>query len=121
MAQKLLQAHTRLFAEDVRELKVRQKATGVPWQTQLRALLHGVLTGPKPKAFKYVIREPREFVPGGFASNCLAIAIASSEPEARALLTRLGAEDGQDTRWLAVADVVELTLDTPKRLCWVIL
>lgn len=34
---------TRLLLEDVEEMKRRTAATGVPWQVQLRALVHGVL------------------------------------------------------------------------------
>lgn len=49
----------------------------------------------------------------------LAIALAETKDEAVALLERTAAESGFDTRWLKVADVIELDLETPKRLCWV--
>lgn len=49
----------------------------------------------------------------------LAIALATSREQALEILERTAAEQGFDTRWLKVADVVELDLETPKRLCWV--
>jgi hypothetical protein len=53
------------------------------------------------------------------ASGMYAGALASSVGEARDLLTRIAAEEGLDARWLHVADVIQLDVDTPKRLFWV--
>ncbi len=39
----------RLFTADVDALKRRAEATGVPWQTQLRALVHATVTGADRK------------------------------------------------------------------------
>lgn len=52
-----------------------------------------------------------------YASNRLAVAIANSQNEAVEIIQRVGAEEGSDTEWLTVADVIVLDLDTPKRLC----
>lgn len=82
------------------------------------------------KAFKYMIRKGDERViervrraDGGEivtrVDNRLAVAIHETQEEATALLKRLGAEEGDDMRWLDVADVRVLDLDTPKRLCLV--
>jgi hypothetical protein len=82
------------------------------------------------KAFKFMIKpgDPRVVarvtMPGGGervteAENRLAIAIAETQEEALALLTRLAEEEGDDARWLVVADVIPMNLDMPKRLCWV--
>lgn len=79
------------------------------------------------KAYKFVIRPGKKHERvieaderGVLAvEGRLAIAVAGSRDEARALLERLAAEEGDDARWLSVADVHELDLDTPKRLCWV--
>ena len=77
-------------------------------------------------AWKFLVpyRDPRvvEEYPNGSTlevEGCLAIAIAATEEEARALLIRVGAEAGDDTRWLKVATVSRLDLDVPCRLCWV--
>jgi hypothetical protein len=53
------------------------------------------------------------------ADGLYAGALAETVEEARAVLVRVAAEEGLDTRWLAVADVIELDIDTPKRLFWV--
>lgn len=78
------------------------------------------------KVFKFLIpeRKPRvvEAYPDGGvleASGFYAGALAEDVEKARALLARIAAEEGFDARWLAVADVIELDLDTPKRLFWV--
>jgi hypothetical protein len=78
------------------------------------------------KIYKFLIppHKPRviETYPNGGvleAEGLYAGALAESVDAARELLTRLAAEEGLDTRWLQVADVIELDLHTPKRLFWV--
>lgn len=82
------------------------------------------------KLFKFMIKrgDPRvlshETLPDGAVrvitvDNRLAIALHETQEQALALLKRLGAEEGDDTRWLDVADVVVLDNETPKRVCWV--
>lgn len=83
------------------------------------------------KAFKFLIKpgDPRAIdritLPNGGGErvvevdNRLAIAIAETQEEALVLLTRLAEEEGDDARWLTVADVIPMNLDTPRRLCWV--
>jgi hypothetical protein len=53
--------------------------------------------------------------------GCVSVAIANSQQEALELLTRVAQEAGQDARWLKVATVIELPIDRPCRLCWVML
>jgi hypothetical protein len=112
-------AYTKLFRSDIEVLK-QQAEEGVPWQTQLRTLVHRVLTGPKLRAFKFMIKagSPRSIAENVAAEGCMAVAIAHSREEAEALLSRIATEEGQDYRWLKVADVVELPLDSAIRICW---
>lgn len=119
---KLRPVNTRLFAEDVRELQARQKKNGIAWQVQLRSLLHENLTGPRVRIYKFIITQ-KTVVPCAEglleASGCLALCIASSEEEARALLLREAADEGLDARWLQVATVLTFSADKSKRLCWI--
>ena len=70
----LAHVYTRLFSADVKELKARSKKSGIPWQTQLRSLMHAVLagTGASPST-------PRD-------QRRLSIVVANSREEAAALL-----------------------------------
>ncbi|MBU1767874.1 MAG: hypothetical protein KJ648_07220 [Candidatus Omnitrophica bacterium] len=119
---KLRPVNTRLFAEDVRELQARQKKNGIAWQVQLRSLLHETLTGPRPRVYKFLVTQktPVPCENGVLeASGCMALCIATSEAEARALLERDAADEGLDARWLQVATVLTFSSDKSKRLCWV--
>lgn len=78
------------------------------------------------KIYKFVIppRKPRvidTYPNGGVleAEGFAAGALAESEEQARSLLARIAAEEGIDSRWLRAADVIELDIDTPKRLFWI--
>ena len=110
--------YTKLFPADIEELKRRSSDTGIPWQTQLRAIVHEAITGPKMRAFKHLIPagRAREISPGLTADDCLAVACAKSPEEALAVIKRVFTESGQDTRWLGVSDVIEIPLDAPALL-----
>jgi hypothetical protein len=119
---------TKLFAEDVRELKVRAKKSGVEYQVLLRAIVRNAVSAPK-KVYKFLIPpgekrllpalpgdEPKTTIT---MDDCVATVYATNVAEGRALLERLALEEGINARWLAVATVVEIPLtETACRLSW---
>jgi hypothetical protein len=120
MAQKkkltdLIVATIKLFREDILLLKTRAAGTGVPWQTQLRALVHASLTGPQMRAFKFIIPgdKPRVICedPHIEAEGMLIVVIATSHEEALTRGRNFLIENGREHRWIDAADVVELPLD----------
>lgn len=123
----LRKVYMRLFADDLRELKLRAKAAGLDYQVYLRSVIHNVIVKPK-KVYKFIVppKADRPLAPEDqpadgtmTVSGCLAIAAASSLEEALAILRRTALEDGLDARWLKVADVVELPItENPSRLGW---
>lgn len=46
-AQKLIDVHARLFPDDVRELKRIAAERRMPWQIELRQLVHRALSGER--------------------------------------------------------------------------
>ena len=127
---KLTKVTTRLFSQDVRILKTRQKREGVSWQVLLRNLIHAHTSAPL-KAFKFWIPGNEErSLPDDLRTldqkamnitvtyrGCLAVATGTSEEQARALLHRVAAEEGVPMPWLAIATVTELDLSQACRLC----
>lgn len=78
--------------------------------------------------WKFVVRpgDPRtvETYPDGSTlevEGCFAAALAESREAAIALLTQIAEEEGHDARWLHAANVIDLPIDRPKRIAWVIL
>jgi hypothetical protein len=115
-------AAAKLFTSDIEELQRRCEQTGIPWGTQLRALVHEAIVGPRLRAFKFIIGDaPRDIpVPLGTLqySKMGAVQTAHSREEAVPLLKTYGAMNGLDGRWIEVADVVEIPLDRPSTLIW---
>lgn len=72
------------------------------------------------KAFKFVV-PPRAFrplksEPDVCFAGCVAVAVATTEEEARAAIRTAAAPDGVDVRWLEVADVIVLPVDATQVL-----
>jgi hypothetical protein len=108
-------AYTKLFRSDIELLKQRAKDSGVPWQTVLRTVVHLALTGPRLKAFKFLIPSDRErmVAEGVAASASIALALGHSREEAQGELERFFSTWGRDSRWVRVADIAELPIDRP--------
>ena len=75
------------------------------------------------KLFKYIIRadEWKKLPdnPDLEVSGCVAVTVAEDAAGARANLERYAAENGMDSRWLAVARVVELPITAGTVCAWV--
>ena len=115
-------AATKLFVSDIEELQRRSEQTGIPWGTQLRALVHEAIVGPRLRAFKFIIGDAHRDVPVPLGTlqytKMGAVQTAHSREEAVPLLRTYGTSNGLDSRWIEVADVVEIPLDRPSTLMW---
>src|SRR5512138_224386 len=72
--------------------------------------------------YKFIIRaDVWRKLPGSDLEvcGCVAATIAESQEQAKKNLERYAAENGMDSRWLEVADVIQLPVDPGVVIAWV--